>query len=58
LDGAALAQSFIQIEPVRLSGELASWRAAVIAYYALGPSPPDGHACAARRRNGELTSSL
>lgn len=31
LDGAALVLSFLQAEPLRLSGELAPWCAAVIA---------------------------
>ncbi|WP_018685358.1 hypothetical protein [Actinokineospora enzanensis] len=40
LDGAALVLSFLQAEPLRLSGELAPWCAAVIAHYRFGPSAP------------------
>ena len=40
LDGAALVLSFLQAEPLRLSGELAAWCAAVIAHYRFGPSAP------------------
>lgn len=40
LNGAELVLSFLQAEPLRLSGELAAWCAAVIAHYRFGPNAP------------------